>query len=187
VAIAQGEVDQADRDAHDALAIGAQMKAYLTIPDVIECLAGLATKSGSHRDAARLFGSAQAIRDRTGQVRFKIYDADYEASPTVLREAMGREEFEAGWAEGAALSTDEAISYGHRGRGGRKRPTSGWASITPTERDVVRLVGEGLAKKDIAARVFISRRTVETHLTHVYTKLGLTSRVQLVQEAARQA
>jgi DNA-binding CsgD family transcriptional regulator len=74
-----------------------------------------------------------------------------------------------------------------RGRGERKRPTSGWASLTPAERDVVRLVSEGLANKDIATRLFVSPRTVQAHLTHVYTKLGLTSRMQLAQEAARHA
>jgi len=62
---------------------------------------------------------------------------------------------------------------------------SGWASLTPTERDVVRLVNEGLGNKDIATRLFISPRTVQTHLTHVYAKLGLSSRMQLAQEAAR--
>jgi DNA-binding CsgD family transcriptional regulator len=98
---------------------------------------------------------------------------------------MSDEDFQAAWAEGAALPTEDAIAYVLRGRGERKRPTTGWAALTPTERDVVRLVGEGLANKDVAARLFVSPRTVESHLTHVYTKLGLSSRVQLAQEAAR--
>jgi DNA-binding CsgD family transcriptional regulator len=114
-----------------------------------------------------------------------IYDASYENSVAALRDAMDDEELDTAWAEGAALSTDEAIAYAQRRRGERKRPTSGWASLTPTERDVVRLVSEGLANKDVAARLFVSPRTVQSHLTHVYTKLGLTSRVQLAQEAAR--
>lgn len=98
---------------------------------------------------------------------------------------MGDADFDAAWAEGTALSVEEAIAYAQRGRGERKRPTNGWASLTPTERDVVALVRDGLANKEIAARLFISPRTVETHLTHVYAKLGLSSRVQLAQEAAR--
>jgi DNA-binding CsgD family transcriptional regulator len=87
--------------------------------------------------------------------------------------------------EGATLSTEEAIAYAQRGRGERKRPTNGWGSLTPMENDVVRLVREWLGNKDIGARLFISPRTVQTHLTHVYAKLGLTSRIQLVQEAGR--
>ena len=98
---------------------------------------------------------------------------------------MSDEDFEAAWAEGAALSTEEAIAYAQRGRGERKRPSSGWASLTPSEQDVVRLVSEGLGNKDIAARLFVSPRTVQSHLTRVYTKLGLSSRVQLAQEAVR--
>jgi predicted ATPase/class 3 adenylate cyclase/DNA-binding CsgD family transcriptional regulator len=185
VAIAQGEPDQAERDAQDALTCGAEIEAYLLIPDILECLAALAGDSASHREAARLLGAARAIRQRMGAVRFKIYDADYQASVAVLRDAMDEKEFDIAWTEGAALSTEEAIAYARRGRGQRKRPASGWGSLTPTERDVVQLVSEGLANNDIAARLFVSPRTVQTHLTHVYTKLGLTSRVQLVQEAAR--
>ena len=86
-------------------------------------------------------------------MRFKIYDAVHEASLAALRDAMGEKDFDSAWAEGAALSTDEAIAYAQRRRGGRKRPTSGWASLTPTERDVVRLVSEGLANNDIATRL----------------------------------
>ena len=185
VAIAQGEQEQAERDAHDALPLAAEIKAYLFIPDTLECLAALASEAGSHREAARLFGAAGAIRGRMSIARFKAWDAGYEASVAALRNAMGQQDFEAAWAEGAALSTDEAIGYAQRGRGERKRPTSGWASLTPTEHDVVRLVSDGLANRDIATRLFVSPRTVQTHLTHVYTKLGVSSRVQLVQEAAR--
>ncbi len=187
VAIAQGEPEQAERDAHDALAGAVDVEAYLYIPDILECLGTLAAQAGSHREAARLFGAVEAIRLRIGAVRFKVYDAGYEASVAALRDALGENDFDAAWADGAALSTEEAIAYAQRGRGQRKRPSSGWASLTPTERDVVRLVTEGLSNNDIATRLFVSPRTVQTHLTHVYTKLSLTSRVQLVQEAARHA
>jgi predicted ATPase/class 3 adenylate cyclase/DNA-binding NarL/FixJ family response regulator len=185
IAIAQGEPEQADRDAHDALATAASIRAFGATPDTLECLAMLAVGAGSHREAARLYGAAEAIRQRSGQVRFKIFDAIFEASVAALRDAMGEKDFDTAWAEGARLSTEEAIAYAQRRRGERKRPTSGWASLTPTERDVVRLVSEGLANHDIATRLFVSPRTVQTHLTHAYSKLGLTSRVQLAQEAAR--
>jgi predicted ATPase/class 3 adenylate cyclase/DNA-binding CsgD family transcriptional regulator len=187
VAIAQGEPEQAERDAHDALARAADTQARSGVADTLECLADLAGDGGSARETTRLFGAAESIRQRIGAVRFKIYDADYQASVAALRDTMSEKDFDAAWAEGAALSTEEAIAYAQRGRGERKRPTRGWASLTPTERDVVRLVSEGLANNDIAARLFVSPRTVQTHLTHVYTKLGLTSRVQLAQEAARHA
>jgi predicted ATPase/class 3 adenylate cyclase/DNA-binding CsgD family transcriptional regulator len=187
VAIAQGEPDQAEHDAHDALACATELGAHLGVPDILECLAVLAGQNGGNRSAARLFGAADAVRQQMGAVRFKVYDAEYEASLERLRDAMGEKDFDTAWAEGAALSTEEAIAYAQRGRGQRKRPSSGWASLTPAERDVVRLVSKGLANNDIAARLFISPRTVQTHLTHVYTKLGLTSRVQLAQEAGRHA
>ncbi|MGC2674848.1 MAG: LuxR C-terminal-related transcriptional regulator, partial [Mycobacterium sp.] len=187
VAIAQGEPEQAERDAHDALARAADIQARSGVADTLECLADLIGDGGSAREATRVFGAADAIRQRIGEVRFKIYDAGYEGSVGALRDTMGEQDFDSAWAEGAALSVEEAIGYAQRGRGQRNRPTSGWGSLTPTERDVVRLVSEGLANNDIATRLFVSPRTVQTHLTHVYTKLGLTSRVQLAQEAARHA
>jgi DNA-binding CsgD family transcriptional regulator len=187
VALAEGDTEAAERDAHEALACAADIQVQLNLPDILDLLARLAAQAESYPEAARLYGAAEAIRQRTGEVRYLIYQADHEASVAELRDAMGQNDFDVAYTEGTALSTAEAIAYAQRGRGERKRPSTGWASLTPAELDVVRLVSDGLGNKDIATRLFISPRTVETHLTHVYTKLGLASRVQLAQEAARRA
>jgi DNA-binding CsgD family transcriptional regulator len=186
VAFAEDDLPRVERDAHGALACAADIEAQLGVPDIFDCLACLAAEATSYAEAARLFGAAEAIRQRTGEVRFKIYQADYEVSVAALRDAMGQDDFDGAWAQGAALSTEEAIAYAQRGRGERKRAAIGWEALTPAERDVVRLVSEGLGNKEVGARLFISPRTVQTHLTHVYTKLGVTSRMQLAQEASRQ-
>lgn len=79
----------------------------------------------------------------------------------------------------------ELRSLGVRGGGRLKgdRKTTGWESLSPAERSVVELVAQGLTNSAVAERLFLSRRTVDTHLAHVYSKLGLSSRTELVREA----
>ena len=91
VAIAQGEPEQAGRDAHDALATAASSRAYGFTPDTLECLAALAVGAGGHREAARLYGAADAIRQRGGFVRFKIFDAAVELLGGCTSRCVGRE------------------------------------------------------------------------------------------------
>ncbi|HEX5620404.1 MAG TPA: helix-turn-helix transcriptional regulator, partial [Solirubrobacteraceae bacterium] len=75
-----------------------------------------------------------------------------------------------------------------RGAGGpRRRPATGWEALTETELKVVRLVAERLTNPEIAERMFISRRTVQTHVSHALAKLGVASRRDLAAEAARRA
>ncbi len=187
IALAQSEPAQAERDVHDALTVAVRTQGYMRVPDTLECLARLASGEGNVAYATRLLGAVQGIRQRNGYTRFPMYQAGYDAVVAEVRDALGDSAFEGAWAEGEALSIEEAIAYAQRGRGERKRPATGWGALTPMELDVVRLVAEGLGNKDIGARLFISPRTVQTHLTHVYAKLGLASRVQLVQEASRRA
>jgi len=71
--------------------------------------------------------------------------------------------------------------------GERKRPKAGWAALTDTELTVAALLAEGLSNPDIAARMFISRRTVQFHVSNILAKLGLSSRVELAALVARRA
>jgi DNA-binding CsgD family transcriptional regulator len=67
-------------------------------------------------------------------------------------------------------------------RGPRKRPTTGWEALSRTELAVAYLVGEGRSNPDIAAEMFLSRGTVQTHVSHILTKLGHRSRVEIARE-----
>ncbi len=85
-----------------------------------------------------------------------------------------------------ALLREAGIRRGRRGRRGRQdRPQAGWVSLTPTERTVARFVAEGLSNPQIGDRLYISRRTVQTHLAHVFTKLDISSRAQLAAEISQ--
>ena len=59
----------------------------------------------------RLLGAAESMRQRTGQVRFPMYQAGYDAVFATTREALGQNGFDVAWAEGAAVSTEDAIAY----------------------------------------------------------------------------
>jgi DNA-binding CsgD family transcriptional regulator/tetratricopeptide (TPR) repeat protein len=77
--------------------------------------------------------------------------------------------------------------YGIR-RGPRVRHRStnqGWDSLTPTELKVVTLVARGMSNPEIAAHLFLSRRTVQTHVSHILAKLDLHSRTDIAREASR--
>ena len=71
-------------------------------------------------------------------------------------------------------------------RGRRVRPQLGWEALTPTERSVAQLAVAGCTNPEIGEQLFISRRTVQTHLSHVYAKLQISSRVELAALAARE-
>jgi len=67
-------------------------------------------------------------------------------------------------------------------RGPRRRPQSGWLSLTPAEQAVATLVADGLSNPQIGDRLYISRRTVQAHLAHVFAKLDIASRAQLAAQ-----
>ena len=67
------------------------------------------------------------------------------------------------------------------GETARKRDPSTVDQLTPQELQIARFVAEGLSNKEVAAQLFLSPRTIEHHLRHVFAKLGVKSRTQLAR------
>jgi predicted ATPase/DNA-binding CsgD family transcriptional regulator len=156
--------------------------------DGIELLGVLAAARERLPDAARLLAAADAAR-RPLQYLAPGFTANRAAAARAAsqaRHALGGDRFERAWGEGQHLTLDDAVALAARKGGGRKRPATGWASLTPAELEVVRLVGEGLRNEAIAQRLFIAPGTVKVHLTHVFAKLGLSTRAELAAQAAAQ-
>jgi DNA-binding NarL/FixJ family response regulator len=65
-----------------------------------------------------------------------------------------------------------------------RRVDSGWDSLTPAEVKIAALVEQGLSNPEIAAQLFLSRRTVATHVSHILKKLDVNSRIDIAREAA---
>jgi ATP/maltotriose-dependent transcriptional regulator MalT len=89
----------------------------------------------------------------------------------------------------AARCTAAARAAGIRrgSRATRQRPVVGWAALTDKEREVARMAAGGLTNPQIAERLFVSKYTVMTHLSHVFAKLGISSRVELAAVAGRES
>jgi predicted ATPase/class 3 adenylate cyclase/DNA-binding CsgD family transcriptional regulator len=184
-ASARGDWSAAEQLAHEALADQAERGDHLDVPDSLDALAEIAAGLDNHDEAARLLGAADRARSDFGLVRWGPEQERMDAIAQQLREALGDDTLSVAHAEGEALSLDEAIAYIRRARGERKRPAHGWESLTPTELQVVDLVAEGLTNPQIGERMFISRGTVKVHLSHVFAKLGVTTRSELAAEATR--
>lgn len=155
------------------------------IAESLEAIAALAAHQESYLEATRLFGAASTQRQSIALARWPTEQADYDGAVARCRLVLGDSSFDAAWAEGEALTVNEAVAYASRARGERKRPSAGWASLTPTELEVVKLLAKGLTNPQIGERLFIGRGTVKTHLAHVFAKLGVSSRAELAAEATR--
>jgi DNA-binding CsgD family transcriptional regulator len=93
----------------------------------------------------------------------------------------------AGWDLARTQATFRSYGIRRGPRGRHRRTHQGWASLTPTELKVVALVADGLSNPQIGAQLFLSKRTVQTHVSHILAKLDLSSRIDIAREASRRA
>jgi DNA-binding CsgD family transcriptional regulator/tetratricopeptide (TPR) repeat protein len=152
---------------------------------IAACLNGLgivAALAGQAERAARLCGAAEALREAIG-APVPRHRGQYERAIAISRESLGESVFAATWAAGRELSLIDAFSEARsipRGAATVAGPATiaEQHGITLRELEVLRLLCEGLTNREIAARLFISPRTAQTHVQHLYAKLGVASRAE---------
>jgi predicted ATPase/DNA-binding NarL/FixJ family response regulator len=183
--LAEGNQSHAEDVAHDAVRYIAQSGADIFLPDLLEDLAGFAIRAKRWEEGTRLLGTAEAARTDMGTTRPASHRSVFDALQSSLRQDHPHDAIEAAWEQGRTMNLVDAVAYAARGRGDRSRPSTGWDSLTPTERQVVDLVAEGLTNPQIGEHMFITAGTVKTHLSSIFRKLALTSRAELAAKAAR--
>jgi predicted ATPase/DNA-binding CsgD family transcriptional regulator len=184
----RGELADADHLVREATVQWHQRGARIDACDGIELLGVLAAARERYPAAARLLAAADAARQPLGYLApgFTANRAAAARAASQARHILGEDRFTQAWEQGQELTLDDAVAYATRQGGGRKRPATGWASLTPAELQVVRLVSEGLRNDAIARRLFIAPGTVKVHLSHIFAKLGITTRTELAAQAASQ-
>jgi DNA-binding CsgD family transcriptional regulator len=126
-----------------------------------------------------------ALEDLAVVLAERGYEEDARAA---LNEAIGLYEgMQASWDVRRADGRLRLHGVKRGGRGRRApRPTFGWEALTPTEVKIAALVARGDSTANIASSMFLSRRTVQTYISHMLVKLDAKSRVDIVREALRQ-
>jgi DNA-binding NarL/FixJ family response regulator len=162
-----------------ALRRSARYARALADQDAAELLA----VADEYQQAQRLLFAAQA-RERAAAVL--AADGHVRQAEAALRQATaGYESLDAGWDVARADSVLRSLGVRRGKKGPRRRPRSGWEAMTDTERIVAGLVAEGLSNPQIGARMYLSRRTVQYHVSNILTKLDIVSRVELTALVVR--
>jgi non-specific serine/threonine protein kinase len=147
----------------------------------LDASAEIAFELGARERAMRLMGASDAIRRRAGSAPTKMAAASRNRWVARAERALGKSGAHAAWLEGGTLTPDEAGAYALAPLD--QAPPRAGADLSTTlsnrENQVAELVAGGLSNDEIAVRLRLSRRTVEAHLDHIRTKLGVRSRVEV--------
>jgi DNA-binding CsgD family transcriptional regulator len=183
-----GDYAAAGQSLREGVRLFQGMRNFNGVSFCVQGLSWCAAFSSPDEHAARLMGAVQAVwRSTGGNVAQATYLQSDHLCEERLREALGSDRFDAAYAEGASYPLDLALETAlgvpaeasHESDAVTGATTALAAGLTAREWQVAELLAGGLSNKEIADRLVISQRTVETHVEHILTKLGFRSRVQV--------
>jgi len=165
----------------------------------LEELAALEFKRDDPKRAALFYGATQTLRE-THRVPLRL-DLGRQDSKKILakvQESLSERDFARYWEKGRAMSLEQVLKFLRQGsdeptvliaEGKSNRevaeaePTAEekvWFQLTARERDVMRLLAEGLSNLEISQKLFLSEKTVRNYVSHIYRKLQIASRGEAI-------
>jgi len=187
-ALLQGDHERAKTYYEENLALCQELGDKTGVADSLEGLACVAGTDGEAERAAKLFGVADVLRETVGYKHSPEEDAWREPYRATAHLLLEEDSWEEALAQGRAMGLKEAIEYAlsaevpsattpsTAGQPSHSSTPEHPAGLTSREVEVLRLVAEGMTSARIAKELFVSTRTVETHITSIYHKLGVSSR-----------
>jgi len=194
VAVAQGDLAVARRRYQHCLTILQEIGSQEFLAACLEGLAALEAAQGAPRQAARLWGSAEVLREVMGTPMHPVYRANYEQAIAQARAMLGEQAFRDTWAEGRSMTPQQALAAQEpemipAGGSGVPQPPATTQTpaypdgLTAREVEVLRLIAQGWTDAQIAEHLVISPRTVNRHTTSLYSKLNVSSRAAATRYA----
>ena len=186
-ALRAGNVDEAVRIARIGLSIRQELGDLPGVAHFAEVLAFAASADHDHVRATVLLGGADGIWRAASGKEYEPLLADQEIARAAALAALGPSRYADAFGVGRAMSRDDVIAYG-LGSGPPPKPAtvrpSAMAPLSRREMEVARLMADGATNAATASQLFISERTVESHVASIFNKLGVDSRVQVARWVA---
>ena len=185
----EGRPDEAQQLAREGLEIRRDLGHVSGIASLAEVLAYVEIAHDQHDRAATLFGGSDAIWASISRVHTESALVEHDRIRAETRARLGAARYESAYASGSALSLADVIAFAGgeplpEPRPRTKQATQPSALLSQREMEVARLVADGASNAQAAAQLFISERTIESHVTNIFNKFGVDSRVQIARWVA---
>jgi ATP/maltotriose-dependent transcriptional regulator MalT len=179
--------DLAEGFLKEGLVLNREIGHWVYVAYCQEGFAGLAGARAHGARAARLWGAAEVLRTNIGAPPTPEARRYYERSMAAARSQLGEAAWEAAFAQGMAMSAEEAAEYALSEEGPSERLPAGGETddpltidtLTAREREVAAMVAQGMSNRQIAQELFLSEHTVKRHISKILRKLGLASRAEV--------
>jgi predicted ATPase/DNA-binding CsgD family transcriptional regulator len=183
-ALSLGELDESKARYEEALRIAYQIDDRIGQYYLLAGLAFHATVAGQPRVAAQLLGASETIRLGAGATVMAVLAPVLTQAEEAATAALGRAKYDAEFGAGKRLSRESAVGLAlgePRLAAAPRGSGAGAGLLAKREADVAGLIADGLSNKQIGARLFISERTVDSHVRSIFNKLGFSSRAQIAR------